>query len=232
MNSEDFRKEAYRVSYAVFMIAEQIKKGPISEKIGKYAVLLLEDVFQTKRGEVLEDLGILKELIYFSSDTGFLSYEEREVLIGALDGLKDNFEKGFYERDKVEEFLNKDFDRPFILKEREEKRDNFQLESILEGKGEFKNEVIGSEFGNSEIRQDGSAIRNSESVILQGTSKRREEVLNKIKQSGICFLKDISSFFPNYSERTLRYDLEWLSKQGVVEKIGSSGPGTFYRAKI
>ena len=64
----------------------------------------------------------------------------------------------------------------------------------------------------------------------EGGLDRRGKILVKIQQDGICFLKDIAVLFPEYSERTLRYDLEKLCEEGAIEKIGNSGPGTFYRS--
>lgn len=49
------------------------------------------------------------------------------------------------------------------------------------------------------------------------------------RQAG-CRMKDIIEAFPNVSERTLRYDLERLAEQGIVERVGQSGPATSYRA--
>jgi len=35
---------------------------------------------------------------------------------------------------------------------------------------------------------------------------------------------------PNISERTIRYDLQTLLEQGLVERVGNAGPSVFYRA--
>jgi len=44
-------------------------------------------------------------------------------------------------------------------------------------------------------------------------------------------MKDIQEYLPESSERTIRYDLQDLVEQGVIERIGNGGPATFYRAK-
>lgn len=60
---------------------------------------------------------------------------------------------------------------------------------------------------------------------------RQNLISEKIRQSGKANIKELVCQFPGVSERTLRYDLQKLCDQGVVEKIGSSGPGTSYAPK-
>jgi len=60
---------------------------------------------------------------------------------------------------------------------------------------------------------------------------RQNLISEKIRQSGKANVKELISKFPGVSERTLRYDLQRLCDQGVVEKVGNSGPGTSYVLK-
>lgn len=60
---------------------------------------------------------------------------------------------------------------------------------------------------------------------------RQNLISEKIRQSGRANVKELIGQFPGVSERTLRYDLQKLCDQGIVEKIGSSGPGTSYASK-
>lgn len=46
-----------------------------------------------------------------------------------------------------------------------------------------------------------------------------------------CKMKDLTSAFPQVSERTLRYDLQRLLTQGVIERVGNGGPSLFYVIK-
>lgn len=61
---------------------------------------------------------------------------------------------------------------------------------------------------------------------------RQNLISEKIRQSGKANVKELISQFPGVSERTIRYDLQKLCDQGVVEKNGSSGPGTSYSPKL
>jgi len=60
---------------------------------------------------------------------------------------------------------------------------------------------------------------------------RQSGILEKIRQSGNCRLKDLQDFLPDTSERTIRYDLQTLIERGYITRIGNGGPATFYRAE-
>lgn len=60
---------------------------------------------------------------------------------------------------------------------------------------------------------------------------RQSAILDRIRQRGYCRLRDIEEAFAGTSERTLRYDLQHLIEQNLVERIGSGGPASFYRVK-
>lgn len=69
-----------------------------------------------------------------------------------------------------------------------------------------------------------------ESVQLPNLD-RQAAILEKIRQIGSCRMKDIQEYFPGTSERTIRYDLGKLVEQGLLERLGTGGPATFYRVK-
>ncbi len=72
----------------------------------------------------------------------------------------------------------------------------------------------------SEFQTDSSSFKDREKVILE-----------RIRQLGNCRLKDITEALPDSSERTIRYDLQALLGEGVLERVGNGGPATFYRLK-
>ena len=60
---------------------------------------------------------------------------------------------------------------------------------------------------------------------------RQDLISEKIRKSGKVNVKELIGQFPGVSERTIRYDLQKLCDLGIIEKIGSSGPGTSYSPK-
>lgn len=64
-----------------------------------------------------------------------------------------------------------------------------------------------------------------------GPGIRQSAILDKIRQSGNCRLKDIQEMLLDCSERTIRYDLQTLAERGLIERIGVGGPSVFYRIR-
>jgi DeoR/GlpR family transcriptional regulator of sugar metabolism len=60
---------------------------------------------------------------------------------------------------------------------------------------------------------------------------RQIAILDKIRQSGNCKLKEIQEVLPDTSERTIRYDIEELIERNLIERIGSGGPAVSYRIR-
>lgn len=56
-------------------------------------------------------------------------------------------------------------------------------------------------------------------------------IYRKIKEFGKVSTKEIAAFFPEISERTIRFYLQKLNDSGLIEKTGTSGPGSFYTLK-
>lgn len=75
-------------------------------------------------------------------------------------------------------------------------------------------------------------ISESKAVASSGNSAIRQNLISeKIRQSGKATVREMVVQFPGVSERTLRYDLQRLCDQGVIERVGNSGPGTSYIPK-
>ncbi|MDR3581927.1 MAG: DeoR family transcriptional regulator [Candidatus Pacebacteria bacterium] len=60
---------------------------------------------------------------------------------------------------------------------------------------------------------------------------RQTAILDRIRQSGNCRMKDLQDALPGCSERTIRYDLQSLLEQSLIERIGNGGPSVFYRMR-
>jgi hypothetical protein len=75
-------------------------------------------------------------------------------------------------------------------------------------------------------------------VPSQSYNARKDRIVERIRQSGNlnssaigCRLRDIQEVLPDLSERTLRYDLQRLVAEGIIERIGNGGPATFYKIR-
>ncbi|KKT43525.1 MAG: hypothetical protein UW32_C0001G0117 [Candidatus Wolfebacteria bacterium GW2011_GWE2_44_13] len=57
-------------------------------------------------------------------------------------------------------------------------------------------------------------------------------ILQKVKELGQTTTKELTASFPEISERTIRFYLQKLVDNQAIDRIGSTGPGAAYRAKI
>lgn len=64
------------------------------------------------------------------------------------------------------------------------------------------------------------------------SGNRQTAILDRVRQFGSCRIKDLCQLFPSCSERTLRYDLQSLIEQNLIERIGVVGPAVYYRSKV
>ena len=65
----------------------------------------------------------------------------------------------------------------------------------------------------------------------ENSAMRQSAVMDIMRQVKNCRIKDLIAAFPGVSERTLRYDLQKFCEEGIIERIGSGGPGTYYQLK-
>lgn len=66
-------------------------------------------------------------------------------------------------------------------------------------------------------------------VAESGNPIRKEAIMKIVIKNGSIRMKELQKALPNVSERTLRYDIEELIKSGRLERVGNSGPATFYQ---
>ncbi len=95
--------------------------------------------------------------------------------------------------------------------------------------------VADSEFGNyDEESANDETIDEQNAAKDDNPANRQSAILERMRQFGEkgAKLKDVIAAFPEHSERTLRYDLQRLCGQGVLERIGQGGPATYYKVRV
>lgn len=231
MSAEILQKKARDISYAILWVGWYVKRPHLRYRLESLVVDLVERVSR---------LGV---------NTALESINDASVTISSLDGLV-RFGHTLYEVEPVNASI--------ILKElsdlnsairqfgnsgiadklpnleqlfAESNRDNLvevavsAVNSINNGSNEAEN---GNSAVNSAIRQ--SAILNKIKYGNSSTELGRIVDSGRSGQAGFR-LKDLIAEFPDVSERTLRYDLQRLCDQGLVERVGNGGPASYYRAK-
>ena len=71
-----------------------------------------------------------------------------------------------------------------------------------------------------------SSADNDEAVL----DSWQDLIYRKIKEVRQVTTKELAGSFPQISERTIRFYLQKLAEAGLVDKKGSTGPGSYYTA--
>lgn len=69
------------------------------------------------------------------------------------------------------------------------------------------------------------------SYNLTSARERRFKILDIVKERNLCHINDILSKFSKISPRTIRYDIKKMVDKGILERVGSGGPNSFFRIK-
>ena len=245
---DDILRLSYELAYIVFRVAEQIKQSDLEKKMKAGAVLVMEAALSDKIDLVRKEIFKIRIYSSFANDVGFISFnvfsslveklkktEESLVLSEATQEVQDIYDApvavlginqileeskkmGEKSRQKKEEEKNGEIRRKDNFNSGEEDEEVVSKDTSVDSSASSSVVRQGIEFGNS------SAIR-----LSDNSDSKKELVFERVKELKVCFLRDLMDAFPECKERTLRYNLENLVKEERVEKIGTSGPGTFYR---
>jgi len=206
--------KAYEVAYALFRLAANMSEKSFAESIKASGTALLtaaatEDYIAAERS-----LREMECLIKFGGDVGVIGNPNVDVMmreVYALDAAVAE-RKASIKTDEVN--VAEIFSKPEIAEHAEEPAREEPIPVSV-----------------AELIKDTEPIR--EPAIRQTANDsaiRQSAILERIRQSGNCRMKDIQDMLPNISERTIRYDLQPLIEQGLIERIGNAGPSVFYRA--
>jgi DeoR-like helix-turn-helix domain len=224
-------KKAYEIGYAVFRMGAALSNAPFAESLERQALKLLNAAISGNGGDVLNTASALHYLIGFGEGVGLVHPGNAQTMrdeLGELNALAAMPESA----ENEEVFLGD------IFAEKQE-----PLFSVSTS----GNPAIGiRQSGNMESGNPAKDNPAKEPAIRQNeppedlpelkygnneSGTRQSAILEKIRQSGNCRLKDLTEILPDISERTLRYDLQSLVEQNLVERVGAGGPAVFYRAR-
>ena len=76
----------------------------------------------------------------------------------------------------------------------------------------------------------GPELHSEDLIDNEKITIRQSAILQRIRQSGNCHFKTLQDYFPQISERTLRYDLQDLMEKRLIDRTGG-GPVTSYSAR-
>lgn len=206
-------KKAFEISYAVFRVAESSPFKPFAERIQNQAMAVLEEAILRNYEKADQSATMLSYFVQLGASVGLIGQNNGGLIVMEINNFKS----------AIAESIN-------VAKE-----NNINLDDIFSKVKvpAIKTTFIASETNNP-VEVLTSTSEHDPEQSNQGIFKiamRHSAILSKIRQTGNCRLKDIQESLPDISERTIRYDLQKLAEQGLIERIGSGGPATYYQVK-
>lgn len=120
-----------------------------------------------------------------------------------------------------------------------DKKDDFSSRTnTLPESGKKEDKKVTSFGIQEEVRQSPAKVRqSSENDENSGDLKsslyreRHAIIMDLLAKRALCHINDVLNLLPEVSRRTVRYDIQKLVDEGVVERVGSGGPNSFFRLK-
>src|SRR3989344_2594512 len=231
MSAQFLKDKAREISYALVRVSFYIKRNELRSRLDSLAIELLEDSARASANylpenlnKALADISALDSLVRLGHSVYEIEPVNATILIRELDALNSAIRQfGLPTGDlpKGDNAAIKEGGLPDL-------NDIFKIKNL-----EILNE---KEFETNTTNNNGI---NSDSELITGsktnanglnTAIRQSAIINRIKSGNGngCRLKELLAEFPDVSERTLRYDLNKLCEQGIIKRIGSGGPASYY----
>lgn len=200
-------QKTQEISLALIKMSVYVRRKELRQRLERLAFQLIEDAANRNFEELLASTDALDGLVKF----GKLIYEIEPInantLLQELNYLNSEIRQRLGFGIEKKEEIHKAFDRVSAIK------DNGHL---------YHSAMVNESAENGNSHHD-----NGNGNGISGTI-RQSAIIEKIRQSSNTAMKDLIAAFPEVSERTLRYDLQKLCNQGVIERIGNGGPSSYY----
>lgn len=221
----NFTKKAHEICYAIFRLGDAIKNTDLRTRLEKASLDLLEAGSLNNNSSLSRSLSLLEMLVIFSQGIGEISYPQAQALLKEIG----NFNTAIRQSNSAIAELNLEefFPTNLPLQDKEQKPKS-AMPMIIEKKA---NEAIVEKTAfplhmHTEPEQAENNEKDKENAAM-----RQSAIVDIMRQVNNCRIKDLVAAFPGVSERTLRYDLQKLCEEGIIERVGPGGPGTYYQFK-
>ena len=198
-------------SYCRDLLAQAVfcRRGDLRTRLERLAFQCLEEMISEQYEQAKRTLWITKIIIQFAISISEIPFPAGKSLIDKIDFINSEIRK-------QSEFPNYSINQ--TVEETITEEDFFDINK------EIDHQLIENNDINKETEED--IIRKDLNSEIRQTA-----ILEKIRKNPYLGLKDIVNAFPEVTDRTLRYDLQKLSQQGFIIKIGNRGPNTVYRVE-
>lgn len=219
-------KKAYEISYALFRLASVVNRASFIDCLEKQGLSFLEMASLGNWPGVRISLKTIEQLLKFGADVNLINPVNADVVTNELNIFNS----------AIAEF-QKSAKPPVINLDDIFSRTAESSAGISNTMGEGNSALAAGADSNyyrdtnkDRAVHEGNNNNGAGHSIIK-VAMRQSAILERIRQNGNCRLKDVQEFLPEASERTLRYDLQNLIEQGLIERVGNGGPSTYYRTK-
>ncbi len=232
-NLEYLSKKAFEIAYAVFRVTKSLKDQSLTQYLEARAVQVVDSISEGDYARVLSGTRTLQNLFRLGLEAGLIGNNTAEIIIDECGKLIAAIAE---QKTKVKSL---EVDLGDIFSKYPEQDHQKLLSDIGEEvtfTEEEKQHVESVPVYQNKISDSFTGLKpaisgNSAKFSFVSGEDRQTGILNAIKQTGYCRLRDLQNVYPDVSERTIRYDLEKLTNQGSIERFGNGGPATYYRLK-
>lgn len=210
-NPQQLSRKAFEIAYAAFRVCSSLENRVFVEHLEAWSLSLLEAVTALSEDKAHAAILNLEYLVSLARDLNFLNSANSDIFLNEIKGMNAAMIEYFATSDS-------DIDLTGMFS------DGLKVSSDFSNqKGKSDETMEGESMGSRSGGQAGGNFVNS--------AIRKSAIVDKIRQNKVCRLRDLQEVFPDASERTIRYDVQNLIEQGVLERIGNGGPATAYRLK-
>ena len=230
MSAENFSqfisKKAYEICYALFRVALNLKQGgSFAGHLQDRGLSLLESAVGENYGNVTSVSKSLEYLLQIGSDVNILNTLNVDLLSNELKQLNAAIVELEKSANPLPIDLSGVFSKPPVVAIEQSEG---QYNPVATSKNSFSNGNQEKPFQNGIFY---GGVTGSNGNVVVKAAMRQSEILEKIRQSGNCRLKDLQDHFKDISERTIRYDIQGLVEKGFIDRLGNGGPSTYYKMR-
>jgi hypothetical protein len=209
MNEHDSKRKALEISHGLFRIAAEVREPHLKDELYRLSVELVRHEGEGDALKVLKTLELLEAFVMLGEAVGEIAYVNSQIIYRELHLLRTSIEE----------------------RARHNSR-SFDLQSIFSSLSDSSgNEISGNVITADAPIPEPNDSSNEEIKKAFHSQDRLNLVAERVAELGHAAMRDIIAAFPGVSERTIRYDLQKLCEQGIIERIGSGGPASYYRTK-
>ena len=238
MNENELRdvvsKKAYEITYAACRIAAG---SPIffSDALSRRGMDLFEAATEYDIVKTRSFLSALNYMMKLGAGIGAIHQKNADAVVRQIAGFTDFLSSDAFAKKHVNEvdlsdIFSDGFGNIFMMENKEKaeiSEKNIRLQDIYETGSVAEYPAIDGVLQEGDALQEKTSEDSEPVPVSISSDLRQSEILNYVRQSGNCRIKDLQEMFPRCSERTLRYDLESLIGRKLIRRIGA-GSATAY----